>query len=379
MRATGLSDRHAPLPDLETQVRDIITVLDAVGSRSTVIVSAGNPAGAMFAAMHPRRTRAFCYFDPGARGTRSEDYPFGDSNEEAERELESLENSWGRDAFAAEMLAYIVPTEVADRDLVRWYAKVTRHWVGPGDAAELTRRWNETDIRGVLPTISVPVLCLAREFEDGTEEAEYVAGLIPGARLMILPGTERASAEGDQDPLVDAIRAFVGVTSPEREGDSRLRAVLFTDIVNSTSVAAQLGDARWRDLLQRHHVTIRTQLERYHGREEDTAGDGLFATFDGPVRALDCARRIIEAIADLGIQIRAGVHAGECQVIDGKTAGIAVAIGARICRTAHPAEILVSQTVKDLVAGSELTFEERGSHELKGVPGEWRLYSLTDL
>jgi class 3 adenylate cyclase len=377
MRATGLSDRHPPLPDLETQVRDVLAVLDAVGSWSTVIVSAGNPVGPLFAATHPRRTRALCYFDPGARGIRSEDYPFGMT--EAERELDWVEKTWGTDSFAAAWMAEVAPTMVDDRDLIRWYARVTRHWVAPGDAVELMRRENETDIRDVLPTINVPTLCIAREFEGGTAEAEYVTGLIPGAQLVILPGTERWSAAGDQDSLVDAIRAFVGITPPAHESDSLLRALLFTDIVDSTSVAARLGDARWRDLVQSHHDAVRLQLRTHHGVEEDTAGDGFFATFDGPVRALRCARGIMEAVRDLGIQIRAGVHAGECQMIDGKAGGIGVAIGARVCAAAHPSEILASQTVKDLVAGSGLTFEHRGSHELKGVPGKWHLYAVSSL
>jgi pimeloyl-ACP methyl ester carboxylesterase len=290
MRATGLSDRHPPLPDLETQVRDLLVVLDAVGSWSTVIVSAGNPVGALFTATHPRRTRAFCYFDPGARGLRSKDYPFGESEDEAERELDWVEGTWGSDAFAAAWLADVAPTMVDDRDGVRWYAKVTRHWVAPGDGVELRRRWHETDIRDVLPTITVPTLCLAREFEGGTAEAEYVAGLIPGAQLSILPGRERASAEGDQDSLVEAIRSFVGVTPPTHESDSLLRAILFTDIVESTSLAAELGDAGWQELLRRHHEAVRLELQTYGGREEDTAGDGFFATFDGPVRAVRCAR-----------------------------------------------------------------------------------------
>lgn len=378
MRATGLSDRHRPLPDLETQVGDMLAVLDAVGSWSTVIVSAGNPAGALFAATHPRRTRAFCYFDPSARAIRSEDYPFGETDEEAERDLETIEATWGADAYAAAMLAELVPGMTADRDLVRWYARVMRHWVAPGDAVELMRRWNETDICDVLHTIHVPTLCLARGFEGGTAEAEHVTGLIPGARLAVLPGTEHWSAGGDQDSLVAAIREFVGVTPAVHKSDSFLRAVLFTDVVDSTSIAAGLGDAAWRDLAERHHETVRRLLEVHGGTEEDTAGDSFFATFDGPVRAVRCARAIVDAVRDLGIEVRAGVHAGECQVIDGKTAGIAVVIGARICAAARASEVLASQTVKDLVAGSGLVFEGRGEHELKGVPGRWRLYSVSE-
>ena len=377
MRATGLSDRHPPLPDLETQVEDIRAVLDAAGSRSTVIVSAGNPIGPLFAATHPRRTRALCYFDPGARAVRTDDYPWGDTPEDAERGLVEVEATWGTDSWAAGMMAEVAPSLVADRDLVRWYARVTRHWVAPGDAVELMRRWNATDIRDVLPTISVPTLCLAREFEEGTGEAEHVASLFPDTELVVLPGHDRFSAAGDQDALVDAIRGFVGASPAAREADSLLRAVLFTDIVDSTAIAARLGDVGWRDLVERHHAVVRALLAEHGGVEEDTAGDGFFATFDGPARAVRCALAVVDPVAALGIQIRAGVHAGECQIIDGKTGGITVSVGARVAGAAGPSDVFVSQTVKDLTAGSGFSFKDMGAHELKGVPETWRLYRIS--
>jgi class 3 adenylate cyclase len=376
MRATGLSDRHTPLPDLETQARDILAVLDAVGSHLVVLFSAANPAGPFFAAAYPRRTRALCLFDPGAREIRTDDYPWGDTPEEAARGLVELENTWGRDAHAGAVMAGVAPSMRGDRDLIRWYAKVTRHWVAPGDAVELVRRLNETDIRDILPTIRVPTTCIVRRFEDGTDEAEYVTSLIPGAELKVLDGSEHWTAGGDQDALVDTIRDFVGMSRPVDAEGSRLRTVLFTDIVEATSTAASLGDVSWKALVARHHEIVRDQLARSEGREVDTAGDGFFATFDGPVRGIRCAQAIIEGLKPLGIRIRAGLHTGEVETVDGKPAGIAVHIGARIAAKAGPSEVLVSQTVKDLVAGSRLGFEGAGEHELKGVPDLWRLYRI---
>jgi class 3 adenylate cyclase len=376
MRATGLSDRNTPLPDLETQARDILAVLDAVGSHSAVIVSAGNPVGPLFAAAYPRRTRALCCFDPVARWIRSDTYPWGSTTEEAARELADLEGTWGRDSFAGALIASVAPALRGDRDVVRWYAKVCRHWVAPGDAVELIRRLNETDITDILPTINVPVACIVRRFEEGIEEAEYVTGLIPGAELIVLDGDERWTAAGDQDSLVGAIRDFVGASHPADGADARLRAILFTDIVGSTSTAADIGDVAWKALLGRHHAILRDELARAGGTEEDTAGDGFFATFDGPARAIRCAQSIMRALEPLGIEIRAGLHAGEVQTIEGRSGGIAVHIGARVASLAGPSEILVSQTVKDLVAGSRLVFEEAGEHELKGVADRWHLYRV---
>ena len=238
------------------------------------------------------------------------------------------------------------------------------------------RRWNETDIRDVLPTITVPTLCLARSFDDGTEEAEYITGPDPRCTARGASRERSVHRQGDQDALGAAIREFVGVTRRGRDTETILRAVLFTDVVDSTALSARLGDVAWRDLIERHHSLVRAALSRHGGTEEDTAGDGFFATFDGPARAVRCAREIVDAIAPLGIQVRAGVHAGECQVIDRQTGGITVAIGARVAAAAGPSQVFVSQTVKDLTAGSGLDLEDAGDHELKGVPDHWQLYRV---
>jgi len=376
MRGTGLSDRFLGLPDLETETSDILAVLDAAGSRSTVVVSAGNFAAPILAATYPRRVRALCLFDPCARGSADDDYPWGISADEIAPELETIGSSWGSDAYAAGFMHGVAPTYAADRELMRWYARLQRHWVAPGDALELTRRYYATDIRPILPTITVPTLCLAREFEEGTDEAEYVAGAIPGAELAILPGSERYSAAGDTAALVAAIREFVGVAPQADRSGGELRAVLFTDIVGSTETAFRLGVDAWKTLLERHHALVRRELAAFGGTEVDTAGDGFYATFAGPASAARCAEVIARAVRDLGIEIRAGVHVGECEVIDGHLGGPTASIGARVGALAGPSEVLVSQTVKDLVAGSGLVFEDAGEHELKGVPDRWRLYRV---
>jgi class 3 adenylate cyclase/alpha-beta hydrolase superfamily lysophospholipase len=376
MRGTGLSDRYAGLPDLETEARDILTVLDTAGSRSTVIVSAGNMVAPLFAAMYPSRVRALCLFDPTAKGTSEEDYPWGVTQDQARVDVATVLAAWGTDAYAAEFMSEVTPTMAGDRDLVRWYARLQRHWVAPGDAAELLRRIYETDIRDVLPSIDVPTLSLVREFEEGTGEAAYVASMIPGATLVTLPGTEHYSAAGDQDSLVDAIRDFMGVAPRALASGRELRAVLFTDIVGSTETAFRLGADAWKALLERHHALVRAELASFGGAEVDTAGDGFYATFAGPAGAVKCAEAVTRKVRDLDLEIRSGVHVGECEVIDGRLGGPTAAIGARVGTMAGPSEVLVTQTVKDLTAGSGLVFQDAGEHELKGVPDRWRLYRV---
>jgi class 3 adenylate cyclase len=273
-------------------------------------------------------------------------------------------------------MADVTPSLAGDRELVRWNARMQRHWVAPGDAAELTRRYNETDIREVLPSIKVPTLCLVRDFDEGTDEAEYTARTIPGAKLVSLPGSEHYSAAGDQDSLVETIRGFVGGNPRAIASGGELRAVLFTDIVGSTETAFRLGVEAWKELLERHHWMVRAELASFGGIEVDTAGDGFFATFAGPAGAVRCAEAIVRKVRDLDLEIRAGVHVGECEVIDGHLGGPTAAIGSRVGGLAGPSEVLVSQTVKDLVAGSGLVFEDAGEHELKGVPDRWRLYRV---
>ena len=264
---------------------------------------------------------------------------------------------------------------LGDREYIRWVAKVQRHWVGPRAAAALNAQFSDSDVREVLRSIRVPTLVLARDW-DSPEEDEYVAGLIPDARLVRLPGTDWTLWVGDQEAVVSAIHSFVEEAEPRRGNDRVLATTLFTDIVDSAAIATRLGDAGWRDLAERHSRRVRALLDESRGVVIDTAGDGFFATFDGPARGVRCALRVVELVRDLGIEVRAGLHTGECTTIDGKIGGLAVVIGARVGAVAAGSEVLVSQTVKDLVAGSGLLFEDRGEHELKGIPDRWRLYRV---
>jgi class 3 adenylate cyclase len=260
----------------------------------------------------------------------------------------------------------------------REFARVLRLSTSPGDQAAYWRMLAETDVRHVLPTIRVPTLVLARTGGTEPEDPRYVAERIATARLAMLPGRDVPPAVGEQDPIFAELRPFLEEVreAPPEEPDRVLATVLFTDIVGSTARSAELGDAAWRELLGQHHSRVRRELARFRGREVDTAGDGFFATFDGPARAIRCACAVRESVRELGLEIRAGLHAGECELLDGKVTGIAVSLGARVAGQAAPGEILVSSTVRDLVAGSGLSFDDRGAAELKGVPGEWRLYAV---
>ncbi len=377
-RGTGLSSRNVPLGDLETRVADLRVVLDTVGSETAVLsgFSAGGAPNALLAAAEPDRVRSLVWVAPAARSLWAPDYPWGVSPEYVERSRRGIEEHWGSDAFGRD---FIETERVAGHDVSEEFArgmgKRSRHTGTPDVAVELERIWYETDIRGVLPSVRVPALLMDVAEPDHLEESRYVASLMPDARLVLIPGDSEDAPEV-QDAQLISIREFVGI-APEPTGlDTILSTVLFTDIVGSTEKQASLGDHGWKGLVERHHAVVRDSLARWHGVENDTAGDGFYATFDGPARAIRCAREVTERVRDLGIEIRAGVHTGECELIDDKVGGITVSIGARVASTAGPSEVLVSQTVKDLVAGSGLTFEDAGEHELKGVPDRWHLYRV---
>jgi class 3 adenylate cyclase len=339
-------------------------------------VSEGGPMSVLFAATHLERTRALVIYGSLPRFNRAPGFPWGPTYEEDL--LESAEDArrWGTVELARETLG-----PEASEDDVRMRARRMRLSATPKDVAALGRMNAEIDVRDVLPTIRVPTL-VAHRVEDHIpiEGARWMADQIPGARFAELPGGPHFPFLGDTDSVVHAVETFLVpiCSAPEErpEPESVLATVLFTDIVGSTAKAAELGDRGWRELLEQHHAQIRQQLARYRGVELDTAGDGFFARFDGPARAIRCACAITDALHELGLDIRAGLHTGECQVVDDKVAGIAVSIGARVAAQAGPGEVLVSQTVRDLVAGSGIAFDERGAAELKGVPGEWRLYAV---
>jgi pimeloyl-ACP methyl ester carboxylesterase len=374
-RGTGLSDRPGGLPDLETRMGDVQAVMDAVGSERAALFgySEGGPMSCLFAATYPERTSALVLYGTYAKRCEpDEDYPWVVTWDERRAYAAQLEREWGTEAD----LGTMIPN--ADPIMRRWWAARARASASPGAARDLILMNSQIDARPVLPAISVPTLVLHRtgDLDSHLEEGRYLAERIPGARFVELSGEVHVPwIDGDQ--VVDEVEEFLTGTRPAREPDRVLATVLFTDIVGSSQRAAELGDRAWRELLGAHHAAVRRQLDRFQGREVDTAGDGFLATFDGPARAVRCGYAIRDAVGELGLEVRAGLHTGEVELADDKVTGIAVHTGARVAGLAAPGEVLVSGTVKDLVAGSGLQFEDRGEHELKGV-GSWRLYSVVD-
>jgi class 3 adenylate cyclase len=381
-RGVGLSDRVAT-PSLEEQMEDVEAVLQAVGSERAALFGFGDGGAllALFAATYPTRSLALILYATEPRKLRAPDYPWGMTREEARTWLDSAEDELVGDAVAAD-LRRAAPSLAHDQEFVRWLARWLRLSTSPGAFAAFRRMNLEIDIRHVLPAIRVPTLVLERPGDEIFDAAiaRYVADRIATATRVELPGRDHYpwGIEGREE-LLAAIEAFVREAAsapPENDADRVLLTVLFTDIVDATKRAVEVGDASWRELLREHHAVVRRQLARFRGRELDSAGDGFFATFDGPARGVRCACAIAEAVRRLGLEVRAGLHTGECELVDGKVAGIAVHIGARVAAEAEPGEVLVSSTVRDLVAGSGLRFRERGLAELKGVPDEWRLYAV---
>ena len=378
-RGTGLSDRVAGIADLETRMDDIRAVMDAADSESAAVagVSEGGPMALLFAATYPERVRALVNYGSLPRFVRGPNFPWRQPKHEYLAEYEAEAEAWGTEEIAREWLE----SQGMDTspEAVRERARRDRLVISPGAYVQLGRMNAEIDVRPVLSTIRVPTLVLHRT-EDviPIEGARWMAEQIPGARFVELPGGPHMPYLGDWEAVVAAIRDFAEPICLESACpyESVLATVLFTDLVGSTEKAVELGDRRWRDLLEQHHQRTRAQLTRFRGVELDTAGDGFFARFDGPARAIRCACAVRDAVTELGLEVRAGLHTGECEVLDGKVAGVAVSIGARVAGKAGPGEVLVSQTVKDLVAGSGIEFEDRGGAELKGVPGEWRLYAV---
>ena len=375
-RGSGLSDRVRDVPTLEARMDDLRAVMDAAGSPRAVLVATYEAASMtmLFAATYPERVAGLVLFYPLAKGVRAPDYPFAPTEDEYRDEFEEIRTSWGHAEQAESFLRRAAPGVADDPQVVAWAMRMFRQGASPGAALALRRMVMSVDVRDVLPSIRVPTLIVHTSVKR--DESEFIAERIPGARRLELAGRERVFwyAEGFPDAIIEFARTAWG----EPEPDTLLATVLFTDIVGSTAKVAELGDRVWSDLVARHHALVRAQLDRYRGREFDTAGDGFFATFDGPIRAIRCAVAVRAAVRDLGLEIRVGLHTGECELIGEKPGGIAVNIGARVAEAAQPGEVLVSQTVRDLVAGSGIAFDERGVESLKGVPGEWRLYTVAD-
>lgn len=384
-RGTGASSRDVAPPNLESRAADLLVVLDAVGSEAPVLVAAASTGAmhALFAATHPERTSGLFWNYPRPRLAWDPDYPWGQRPEDFEQAM--LEGrSWGTTEYVREIALSRaaqregVPHEqrhtlTVDEELVQLYARINRNTATPDVAEALTRISWQTDVREILPMVQAPAALLVGEDDAQAEreEAEYTASLMPNATLHVVPGRSGLQAE----TLREIIGELAGIEAPQRGTSSVLAALLFTDLVESTPVQAELGDRGWKDLVSRHHRRVRDCLARWGGTEHDTTGDGFFASFSGPARAIHCAHEVSESVSTLGLSSRAAVHIGECEIIDGKPGGLAVTIAARLLHSAGASDVMVSQTVKDLVAGSGFIFHDRGKHELKGVPGEWHLYS----
>jgi pimeloyl-ACP methyl ester carboxylesterase len=371
-RGTGMSDRVPELPGLDQRMDDLRAVMEAAGMGEAALlgISEGGPLTAMFAATHPERCRALVLYGSFAR------FASWLPTEAALAEfLGYIDQAWGTGGS----LPLFAPTRGSDPAFQRWWGRFERLGASPAAAKALMRMNSQIDISDIVPTIRVPTLVIHRT-EDVTinvEGGRYLAEHIPGARYLELPGKDHIPFVGDNAAeIADAIEEFLTGARTPITVDRVLATVLFTDIVGSTEKAAELGDRRWRDLLDNHHATIRRNLARFRGHEVKTTGDGILATFDGPARGVRCARAIADEIRPLGIEVRAGLHTGECEVIDHDIGGIAVHIGARVAALAGAGEVLVSSTVKDLVAGSGLRFGDRGRQSLKGVPGEWHIFAV---
>jgi len=379
-RGTGLSERTVGSPHLDTALDDVRAVLDAAGAERPVLLGEGPDGGgscAMFAASFPERTLALIWWSAHARSVITPDYPWGDDEEALLHEQIFLERAWGSEESGAELLrAALCPSLADDPAAQRWIAKLFRYGATPGGARTFQEWYTTIDVRGILPAIRVPTLIVQDAGRDALEEARYIAERVPGARVGARGGIDLPAWLGDMDSNVAMIEDFIeSVRDEERQLDRVLATILFTDVVRSTDRASELGDRRWAELLERHNTAVRAMLGRYRGTEVKTTGDGFLATFDGPARAVKCAQAICEAVKPLGLEVRAGCHTGEIELLGVDVGGIAVHIGARIAALAGPSEVLVSSTVKDLVAGSGLVFKDRGEHRLKGVPDPWHLYA----
>jgi class 3 adenylate cyclase len=374
-RGTGLSDRTGSIPTIEERMDDVRAVMDAAGSARAALLgySEGGPMSIVFAATYPQRTSALILYGSFPRRAWAPDYVWGRTDEQLAARLKSFEEEWGQGSS----MAIYCPSVADDPELRTFLGRLERSSATPGAAQTLVRMSYAIDVRHVLPTINVPTLVLHRtgDLPVNVENGRYIARQIRGAKYVELVSPDHLPWVGDSHSILGEIETFLTGQrrEVETESDRVLATILFTDIVEATKRLVELGDRDWKDLLTQHHSLVRDQLARHRGREIDTAGDGFLAAFDGPARAVRCGRAIVDSVRKLGIHVRAGVHTGECEVIGEKLGGIAVHIGARIGAIAAPDEVLVSRTVSDLVAGSGLRFEERGTHSLRGVPGSWQL------
>ena len=381
-RGTGLSDRVREVPTLETRMDDLRAVMDDIGSERAILWSAqeGARLATLFAATYPERVAGLVLFDPTAKGRRSDDYPWALSDEQWRGRLREIRDGWGRTEFLDACLSEWSPRQRDDPAFRAWFIAHMRRGLSPGSALAFFRMTMDSDISDVLSAVRVPTVVLHSASERGP--SEYVARRIAGARLVELSPTLRSIYhwvdEEAHETAMRETRRLARTIHDEEVPERTLATVLFTDLVESTQQAAATGDRAWADLLRQHHAIVRSKLDRFRGREIDDAGDGFFAAFDGPARAIACASAIVDAVRALGLSVRAGVHTGECEHVGDKLGGVAVHVGARITAIARGGEVLVSSTVRDLVAGSGIEFDERGTHTLKGVPGQWALFAVRE-
>ena len=379
-RGTGLSDPVSidDLPSLEVRMDDLRAVMDAVGSTSATLFghSEGGNLSILFSGTYPDRSDGLILTGSYAKRLRSQDYPWAPTWEERVADSEIIENNWGDPEGIVE---YYAPSRAEDQAFQAWISRYLRLSASPKAAAALNMMNTTIDVTGLLPAIRVPTLLLYRVDDPDVkiEEGRYIASKIPNSKLVELSGADHFFWAGDPEPMLQEIEEFVTGHRTAAEPDRVVATALFTDIVDSTKRAAHLGDRDWRDLLHRHHAVIRGELVKWRGTEINTTGDGFLAIFDGPARSIRAAKAISQAVAPLGIEIRAGLHTGEMEMLDDDIAGLAVHIAARVSSLAGPSEVLVSRTVKDLVAGTDFTFESRGAHTLKGVPDKWEIFAIT--
>jgi class 3 adenylate cyclase/esterase/lipase len=375
-RGSGLSDPLFGAPTLEDQMDDVLAVMDAAGSESAAICGTleGGPMAALFAATFPERTDALVMYATFARATWAPGYEFAWPAEIRDQHMEAGIKQWGQGWVAAG----VAPSKMQDPGFMEWAGRLERLAASPATIRRIFDLIGEFDVRDVLPSIRVPALVMHRKDDSfiKVDHSRYIASRIPGARYVELEGDDNMFSLGDAEAVLGEIEEFLTGRRHEHEPDRMLATVLFTDICDSTARAAEMGDRGWRFLLERHDALFRQALDRHRGREVKRTGDGFLATFDGPARAIRCAASVAEAMGSLGLQIRAGLHTGELEVMDGDLGGLAVHIASRVMSAAGPNEVLVSGTVKDLVVGSGIDFEDRGERELRGVPGEWRLYAV---
>jgi class 3 adenylate cyclase len=374
-RGTGLSDPFTGVPTLEERSDDVRAVMEAVGSTAAFLcgLSEGGPMSVLFSAAYPDRTRGLILIGSNVRILESPDWPYGKTPEEWQEFREGIED-WGQGG----LINLFLPSFAGDERAKRYFSRWQRMSASPSTALALFDANTQIDIRRILPQVQVPALVIHRTDEPvvSVGNARYAAEHIPGARLLEQPGQDHLPWLGDADGMLDAIEEFVTGSRHHVDEDRILATVLFTDIVDSTRLAAEAGDRRWRELLDAHDEISAREVERFRGRRVKTTGDGMLAVFDGPARGVRCAQAVLDGLAELRVEIRAGLHTGECELRGDDVGGLAVHIGARVAGLARPSEILVSRTVRDLVAGSGLRFDERGEHELKGVPDRWSLYAV---